>query len=404
MSSAATNAREAARRFKQQFGYTPTHTVTAPGRLELLGNHTDYNLGLVMAAAINRFLSMAVSPRKDGRIELFSSAFPGKESFSITNLAKNPEAPWANYVKGVLLQLKQHRVSVPGFNAAIHGTLPIGAGLSSSAALEVATALAIRQLSPYTLTPTGCTLPPVRDERGELPPLTTQERLEIARLCQTAEDQFVGVHCGILDQMTGLFGKAFTALEIDCESLAVEHLPLYGDVAIVVCHSGVEHNLVSAEYNERREQCAAAARALGVPALRRVDLKFLTGNRQRLDDRQYDCAYHVVGEIQRVIFGSRALREGDVEQFGQYMFQSHESSRDFFKNSCPELDTLVEIARAHPDCLGARLTGGGFGGATINLVRRGAMPCFVEHMTTAFAGRTGRGLELMLCETADGAC
>ncbi len=389
--------------FKKQFGHAPTHRVAAPGRLELLGNHTDYNQGLVLAIAVDKLMSMASSPRGGGKIELASSAFPEKEKFAVTEVTRNPAAPWADYVKGVVQQLQKRGVPVRGFNAAIHSTIPMGAGMSSSAALEVATALTLRRLVPYTLTDTGTTTPPRPDDHGELPAPNAKEKLRLAGLCQAAENQFVGVNCGLLDQVSTLFGKAFHAIELDCQSLAVEHVPMLGEIAIVVCHTGVEHELVGGEYNELRGQCEAAARALGVKSLRAVDPKFLEANKARASERQYQCARHIAGENQRVIFGARALRENDFEQFGQYLFQSHESSRDLFKNSSPELDLLVELARMHPGCLGARLTGGGFGGATINLVQRPQVKDFMQTVAAQYEQRTGRKTEPMLCQIADGA-
>lgn len=389
--------------FRKHFKYPPVHCVQAPGRLELLGNHTDYNQGLVMALAVNRFVSMAVAPRSDGRIELVSSSFPEAESFPVQDLAPNPAAPWADYVKGVLSELRRLNVHFSGFSAAVHGTIPLGAGMSSSAALEVATALAMRQLHPYSLSLTGATTPPKRRDDGTLPPLSHSEKIEIAKACQAAECRFVGVNCGLLDQVSSLFGQEWHAIEIDFQSLAVEHVPMIGEIAIIVCNSGVKHSLVAGDYNALREYCEAAARALGAKSLRSVDLAFLSENRHKLPEREYQCAYHIVGEIHRVIFGARALREGDFEQFGQYMFQSHESSRDFFKNSCPELDVLVELARARPECLGARLSGGGFGGATINLVQRDQVDNFRRAMAEDYEKRTGIKMEPMVCQIVDGA-
>src|SRR5215813_5852661 len=177
--------------FKSHFGFTPPYLVRAPGRLELLGNHTDYNQGLVMSVAINRYVHIASSPRTDGKIELVSGAFPGRELFWISDLKKNPAVPWADYVKGVLEQLRGHGVNFSGFNAAIQGDIPIGAGMSSSAALEVATALTVRRLYPFTLTETRATLPPKRNAKNELPPLGSAEKIFYARLCQAAENQFV---------------------------------------------------------------------------------------------------------------------------------------------------------------------------------------------------------------------
>jgi galactokinase len=389
--------------FKRAFGFTPPQVVQAPGRLELLGNHTDYNEGLVMALAINKTIAMAASPRNDGRIELVSSAFPERDSFTLSVLEKNPATPWTNYVKGVLRQLRQHGVHFGGFNAAVHGTIPMGAGLSSSAALEVATALTVRQLHPYTLTATGAIVPPQRDRRGQLPPLTAAEKLGLARLCQAAENQFVGVQCGLLDQISSLFGKAFHVIQIDCRDVTVELTPMVGEVGVIMCHSGVNHALVGSAYNELRGQCEAAARALGVRSLRQVEPRQLAANKAKLSVREYECAYHILGENQRVVFADRALRVGDVEQFGHYLSQSHESSRDFFRNSCPELDLLVDLARRHPGCLGARLTGGGFGGATINLVRQAGMEDFCHSMLTQYQRRTGHDPAPSLCQIVDGA-
>jgi galactokinase len=419
--------------FKRLYGHRPVHIVRAPGRLELLGNHTDYNQGLVLALAVDKFVYLASAPRKDGRIELSSTAFPERECFSTSQLEKNSAAPWTDYVKGVLTELRKRGVPFPGFNAVLHGTLPMGAGMSSSAAIEVATALTVRKLRPYSLSSTGLATPPVPETKegrssrrkeahsnarrrnqleppyvgsyneGELPPLTPQEKLEIAKVCQAAENNFVGVKCGLLDQISSLFGKEYHAIEIDFQSLTVEPVPMVGEIAIVVCNTGVKHALVGGEYNALREHCEAAARSLGVKTLRSVDARMLAANRNKLDERDYQCALHIVGEIQRVVHGTRALRDGDFEQFGQYMFQSHESSRENFHNSTPELDVLVELARAHPAGLGARLTGGGFGGATINLVRRDGVEDFMRTIGKQYEQRTGRATEPLLCQVVEGA-
>lgn len=389
--------------FAQQFGSSPTCVVQAPGRLELLGNHTDYNEGLVMSLAVDKYIYMAAAPRRDGQVELASTAFKDREKFSFDRIEKNPSAAWSNYVKGVLLQLRQRGVRFSGFNAAIHGTIPLGAGMSSSAALEIATALTIRQLFPYTVTETGATMLPQGGSGQELPPLEKREKMALAKLCQAAESEFVGVNCGLLDQISSLFGKASQVIQIDCRHLTIEHQFLTPEIAVVVCDSGVKHELAAGEYNLLRRHCESAARALGVSALRSADRAHLEAHKHSLAKRDYECAYHIVGENERVLFGERALREGDLEQFGQYLFQSHESSRDFFKNSCPELDLLVELARSHPDCLGARLTGGGFGGATINLVRQAGVNGFKESVTGQYEKQTGRKGEAWVCQIVEGA-
>lgn len=388
--------------FKKHFGRTPTHVVTAPGRLEVLGNHTDYNHGLVMSVAVDKYIFIASSPRPDGRVELISSAFPAPEKFSVGDLQSNPAARWADYVKGVLAQLRRRGVHFGGFNAAIHSTLPLGAGMSSSAALEVATAMTIRRLHPFTLTDTGTVLPPKANERGVLPPLTLAERMHYAKLCRAAENEFVGVPCGILDQVSSLFGRAWNVMSIDCQSLTVDHAPLPG-VALAVCHSGAKHALVGGEYRELRDHCESAARKLGVKFLRTVELRQLPAAKAALTEREFACAHHVVSEIARVVAAERALRADDLAQFGQYLLQSHESSRDFLKNSTAELDQLVELARQHPGCLGARLTGGGFGGATLNLVIHHQADAFMAHMATGYEKRTGVKLQPILCQIVDGA-
>jgi galactokinase len=389
--------------FKKHFGHAPPHFVQAPGRLELLGNHTDYNDGLVMAIAVDKYVQIAAAARNDGKVKLVAAAFPQPEEFFVSDLKKNPAAPWADYVKGVIEQLRRRGASVGGFNAAIDGTIPMGAGMSSSAALEVATALMLRRLYPFSLRDGSLAEPPKADERGKLPPLAAKEKMDLAKLCQAAENEFVGVKCGLLDQASSLFGKAHHAIELDFKFLTVEHAPMLGEIAIVTCNSGAKHELTGGEYNELRALCESAARKLGAKVLRSVDPKDLAASRTKLSEREYQCAYHVVGEIQRVHHGSRALRDDDFVQFGAFMFQSHESSRDYFKNSTRELDLLVTIAREHPACLGARLTGGGFGGATINLVRRDGLDSFCKAMSRQYKDRSGIEMTPLVCQVVDGA-
>jgi galactokinase len=244
--------------------------------------------------------------------------------------------------------------------------------------------------------------PPDRDAQGGVPSLNQVERMETAKLCRAAENEFVGVQCGILDQVSSLFGKAGHVIELDCRELSVAHAPLAGE-AIIVCNSGVKHELVGGEYNELRQNCESAARKLGAKFLRTVEPKQVAAAKAQLSEREFACAQHVTSEIARVAAGEKVLRADDHAQFGQFMFQSHESSRDRLHNSTKELDILVELARQQPGCLGARLTGGGFGGATINLVAYHAAENFMTAMEKGYREKTGVAMQPMVCQIADGA-
>jgi galactokinase len=395
-------AEEVKQFFQKSFGTPPARMVRAPGRLELLGNHTDYNGGLVMALAVDKYIYIAASPRNDGIIKLTSTSFPEGEQFYLDRIEKNPAAPWANYIKGVLLKLRERGVNFTGFNASVHGTIPFGAGLSSSAALEMATTLIVRELFPFRLNENSLDEAP-RREGGQLPPLTPAEKLRLAKVGQAAESQFVGVHCGLLDQMSSMFGKSGHVIQIDCLDHTVQHDPMPPGIAIVVADSAVKHDLSVGEYNELRTQCESAARKLGVQFLRFIDPPGLEANRAKLTEREYQCAFHIVGENHRVVAGERALREGDIYQFGQYLFQSHASSRDYFKNSTPELDALVSCAQKIKGCYGARLTGGGFGGATINLVQHDAVEEFQRLLAEGYFARTKIRTEPWVARVVDGA-
>jgi len=355
-----------------------------------------------MSVAVDKYIHIASAPRTDGKIELVSSAFPGRELFWLTELKRNPAAPRADCVKGVLDQLRKQRVHFSGFNAAIHGTIPIGICMGSSAALEVATALTMRRLFPFSLGDSGVTLPPKRNEKGELPSLPAGERLHFAKLCRDAERESVGRPRGIADSIPSLFGKAWHVVNLDCRFLTVGHLPLIGGV-LIVCDPGVRRPAADGEFNEWYQHCESAAQKLHAKSLRSVEMKDLQASKAALTPREYDCARHVVGETARVVAAERALRENDLRQFGQYLFQSHESARGFLRHSCAELDALMELARKHPGCFGARLTSGSFGGATINLVAYHQAEDFMEHMSRGYEDRTGQKLRTLVYQVVDGA-
>ena len=353
----------------------------APGRVELLGNHTDYNEGVVLSSAIN-FAVTAQGEAAMGRGVSIGSALasePVRASLdALTPLAGS--SAWANYPLGVAAILQEEGYPIGGFNMQIGSDLPAGAGLSSSAALEVATARLLAKLYSLDIAP-----------------------LRLAKLCRRAENDFVGVKCGLLDQVSSVFGKRGHAVYLDCRTEAVDNIPLPGDSALLVFHCGVEHRLTGGEYNERREQCFAAADILGAKALRDVTSEALEEGRALLPPLIYRRAAHIVGENERVFAGIEALRRGDGPAFGRLMFASHESSRTNFENSTPELDALVEIARSQPGVYGSRLSGGGFGGATISLVERTRAGVIAATMEEEYTARTGNHGKAYLCESADGA-
>ena len=356
-------------------------TSRAPGRVELLGNHTDYNEGVVLSAAINYAVTARgeASAARRARVSSGFAAEPVNVSLD-TLVPLEGDASWANYSLGVAAMLREEGFEFGGFDMQVESDLPAGAGLSSSAALEVATARLLMKL--YSL---------------EIDPL------RLAKICRRAENDFVGVKCGLLDQVSSIFGRRGQAVYLDCRSEAIENIPLPPDSALLVFHCGVEHRLVGGEYNERREQCFAAATALGVKALRDVTGANLENARTKLDPVVYRRAAHIVGEDERVFAGIEALRRGDGAAFGELMFASHESSRTNFENSTPELDTLVEIARGEPGVYGSRLTGGGFGGATISLVERARVEAIARSFGEEYTARTGNRGRAYPCESADGA-
>ncbi len=331
----------------------------APGRAELLGNHTDYNEGYVLAIAVDRGTTLTGRTRDDRMLELTSRDLTEQVRIDLDQLAAEKVAAWSRYTLGVVDVFRRQGLPLGGFTAEITSTLPMGAGLSSSASLENAAVL-------FLLQAFGGTLPPI----------------QMAQFSQMAEHDFVGVRCGLLDQLASLMSHANHATFIDCRTFAVRHLPLSDHVSFVLAQSGVKHSLVAGEYNERRSDCEAAARALGVKALRDATTAQLIERRCELPDRIYKRARHITGENERVLAGSQALEAGDLAAFGKLMYESHESSRVFFENSCPELDALVETARHTPGVYGARLSGGGFGGATINLVERGREEEVVRVLTS----------------------
>jgi galactokinase len=350
----------------------------APGRVELLGNHTDYNEGLVLSAAIHLGVTVRAGKDNSNRITVSSATNGRRTEIDIPSIERQHTDSWANYPLGVIEMLRQAGFTLSGTTIDIESNLPLGAGLSSSAALEVATAFALREL--YQL------------------PL---DRMQIAKLCQRAENEFVGVQCGLLDQASSVFGQAGKAILLDFRSVTAEPVALPSEVAILLLASGIPHALTGGEYNERRQQCARAAAILGVTALRETTTAAVQA--AEMDPVVKRRALHITGEDERVSRGVTALRHGDPETFGQLMFESHRSSRDNFENSTPALDCLVEIAGQTSGVYGSRLTGGGFGGSTVSLVNRAQADEIRKSMVEQYFERMGIRSSSILTYPSQGA-
>jgi galactokinase len=379
--------RRVAAAFESRFGRPPVAVSEAPGRVNLIGEHVDYNEGHVLPIAIDRTVMVAFAPRTDGRVRLHSLDFEQESAFHLERVGKEPEAPWSDYVRGVAWALHEAGHRIVGLDAALQGDVPVGAGLSSSAALEVAALGAFNAASSLRI-----------------------ERRELALLGQRAENGFVGVACGIMDQMAAALARAGHALLIDCRSLEHENVPLPQEgLSIVVADSGVRRALLGSQYNVRRQECQQAVQLLAaaitdrpVTALRDVTPEDLARHGHVLSPTLLKRSRHVVEEERRVLLGVEALRRGDMEAFGGMLNASHHSLRDDYEVSCPELDLLVELAQALPGVLGARLTGAGFGGCTVNLVRSDALEGFRETVMARYCAETGRDGHTYVCRAADG--
>lgn len=360
--------------------------VRAPGRVNLIGEHTDYNDGFVFPVAIDREVRYAVAPRDDRRVALWSVNFGAKAEFSLDDIRHDRAQRWSNYVRGIAWVLQEAGYPLRGMNAAIEGDVPLGAGLSSSAAMEVAALLAFEVAGGFRVDP-----------------------VQAALLAQKSENQFVGLNCGIMDQFISRLGRKGHALLIDCRTLEYEAVPVGGeDVRIVVADTRVKRGLVDSEYNRRRAECERAVvllseRLPGIRALRDVTPDALAAHADVLSGETLRRARHVVTENGRCLRSVAALREGDLEAFGRLMNESHTSLRDDYEVSCRELDVLVEAARAVPGVLGSRMTGAGFGGCTVSLVRAEAVERFRRDVAAAYEAAVGRPPEIYVCSVEDGA-
>jgi galactokinase len=365
--------------FHQTFGYRPACLYRAPGRINLIGEHTDYNDGFVLPMAIDRAVWLAAAPRSDRQVRVRAVTLERDDLFELDDLHPSREAHWANYVRGVLamLELTGHRLA--GLDLAYGGDVPIGAGLSSSAAVEMAVAAAARDL--FAL---------------DLPPL------ELARLSQRAEHEFAGTQCGLMDQLISAVGQEGQAMLIDCRAFTWEPVPLPRDVAVVVCDTGKRRGLPDSAYNERRAQCEEGARRLGIPALRDLDVATFEARSKELPPVLRRRCRHVVHENERTLHAAEALRRGDLHSFGRLMNESHTSLRDLYEVSCEELDLMAALAQSQPGCWGARMTGAGFGGCVVALVDLPCVEAFTRHVAAVYERQTLRAPALYACQASAG--
>jgi galactokinase len=369
--------------FRARFGSDPL-VVRSPGRVNLVGEHTDYNDGFVLPAAVDCAITMAVA-RNRGRVcRLVAADLDEQIEYDAARIERS-ELGWPNYVLGVVDQLHRRGVELPSFDCVFGGDIPLGAGMSSSAAIETATVFALDDLLALGL-----------------------DHVAMARIAQQAEHELVGVRCGIMDQFACLFGSAGHAIKLDCRSLAYELVPFdFPDVRIVLCDSGVKHALAGSEYNVRRAQCEAGVAALArhrpeIASLRDVDAELLDTYRHELDPVVERRCRFVIEENARLLAGCDDLRRGDLAAFGERMYASHRGLSADYEVSCPELDSLVAIARPLPGVIGARMMGGGFGGCTINLVAVEALDGFTRTLEGEFRRRTGRDTRVFVTRITGG--
>ena len=371
------------KRFQEIFG-RKAQLYRAPGRVNLIGEHTDYNDGFVMPAAIGLYCWAAIAPRAGHHLQVHSTNFGATVSVDLWDQKLERRGDWSDYVVGTAWSLLNSGYEVTGADILIHGEIPLGSGLSSSAAIEVATAYALL------------------DTAGQEIDLVT-----LAKACRRAENEFVGARVGIMDQFISANGRADHALMLDCRSLEVRSLPIPPDLRLVVCNTGVKHQLAGGEYNVRRAQCEEGvwrlAKALpSIKALRDVSPDELEEHRSLLPEMIYRRCRHVISENARVEAAAVSLRSGDLGRFGDLMAQSHRSLRDDYEVSCPELDLMVELAAGRPGVFGARMTGGGFGGCTVNLVEAPSAEVFQRAVSAEYERRTGLHPEIYALRAAEG--
>jgi galactokinase len=353
--------------------------------VNLIGEHTDYNEGFVFPAAIDRSTAVAIGPRNDDRLVMCSGSMQGESAFALDRLFPSDRRAWTDYLVGVAALLREQHGQLRPASLCVHGVVPRGSGLSSSAALELATAFALIAFNGIDILP-----------------------LDIIRLCQRAEHEYAGVLCGIMDQFISCLGKRSHALMLDCRSLQYELVPIPDGVVLLVCDTGVRRALAASAYNQRHTECAEGVRLLdahrpGITTLRDVTADDLSAYGSELPPLVLKRCRHVVYENARVIRSARALREGDLSEFGKLMYDSHLSLRDDYEVSCAELDAMVDICAEAEGVFGARMTGAGFGGSVICLAREAAAPEITARLLKEYPRTTGKSPSVYVCAIDDGA-
>ncbi|MFN3487687.1 MAG: galactokinase [Emticicia sp.] len=355
------------KKFKDYFGDNPTLLVRAPGRINLIGEHTDYNNGFVLPAAIDKAIYFAISPRNDQKCILYAFDLDDSHEFLLDNLEKS-EKGWANFLIGVLAEIISRGKQInTGFNVVFGGDVPLGAGLSSSAAVESGIGFALNELFDLELS-----------------------KLDLALIAQQAEHKYAGVNCGIMDMFASIHGKKNSVIKLDCQDLSFEYFPFnFPDYTLVLCNTGVKHNLGDSEYNQRRAECEEGIRIIQnafpqVDSLRDVTMQMLCSQADKLSEVVYRRCKYIVEETKRVAITCKALENGDLATFGQKMYETHEGLSKEYEVSCPELDFLIEQTLNFEAVVGARMMGGGFGGCTLNLIRTDAVDDFLETMSLAY--------------------
>lgn len=365
--------------FESYFNAKPEFIVRAPGRVNLIGEHTDYNDGFVLPMGIDRAVWLALRPREDGKVRLISLDLESDSAFELNSLTRGEG--WAEYPKGVAHQLMEEGYQLKGFDGVMTGDVPSGAGLSSSAAVELAVARAFSVTSGFAWDP-----------------------IKMAKLAQKAENQWVGVNCGIMDQMASSACKEGQALFLDCRSLEIQYAPLPKGVSIVILDTSTRRGLVDSAYNERRSQCEEAARFFGVKALRDISVEeFNTRSKSGLSELAAKRAKHIVTENERVLEAMQVMKNGNVKRLGELFNASHDSLRDDFEVTNDALNIMVDCARDQDNCHGARMTGAGFGGCAVALVKEENAEEFVKSVSAAYKQKSGLEAAVYVCKASEGA-